>query len=150
MNKPARRVRILRYASSAPKASFDRCGPTCVPSAGAASILAVLIAMAIFALPAAARAEYRCTAPERLAEEEQRACELAKQNSPVALIHFVNSKKGTYDMSLSDYVSVADLARWSLARHNAEVDRPLEATAVSDMTGARESQVPTRGRQAAR
>jgi hypothetical protein len=90
-------------------------------------------AVAAGALSAPARAEYRCTTPERLSNAETRACELAQQDTPNALIHFVNRTKGIYDLYVNDYVSKADVERWELAKHKGEADSPTVAKAGSNM-----------------
>lgn len=72
--------------------------------------------IAALMLSAPARAEYRCATPEQLFQEEQRACELAKQDSPAALIHFVNRTKSVYNLYVNDYVSKSDVERWNRAK----------------------------------
>jgi hypothetical protein len=63
-----------------------------------------------------AHAEYRCAGPEQLSYPEQRACTLAQQDTPDALIHFVKRTKSIYNLYLDDFVSKADVERWELAR----------------------------------
>ena len=73
-------------------------------------------AVATMALSRTAYAEYRCATPERLSNAEKRACQLARQDSPGALIHFVRSTRGVYDLYLPYYVSEADAERWELVK----------------------------------
>jgi hypothetical protein len=49
------------------------------------SILAMIVAMAI---STSVHAEDRCSSPGSLTPWEQRACELARQDTPYALMHF--------------------------------------------------------------
>lgn len=65
---------------------------------------------------ATARAEYRCAYPTQLAQEETRACRLAQQDTPRALIHFVNRTKAIYGLYLNDYVGKADVERWEMVK----------------------------------
>ena len=80
-----------------------------------------------------AHAEYRCATPEQLTNAEKQACELARQDTPDALIHFVNRTKGTYNLLADDYVSKADTERWELAKSKAPADSPAAAKARTDM-----------------
>jgi len=79
-----------------------------------------------------AHAEYRCATPERLMPEEKRACELARQETPDALIHFVNRTKSIYDLYANDYVSKADVERWELAKRMQRPNSPAVAKAKSN------------------
>ena len=83
-----------------------------------------------------ASAEYRCTAPEQLTNAETRACELAQQDSPGALIRFVNRTKGSYNLVADDYVSQADVERWSQLKHDDNEDSPEVAKARGDSIDA--------------
>ncbi len=79
-------------------------------------VLAVAAVAATMAL--GAHAEYRCAKPEQLSAPERRACALAQQDTPDALIHFVNRTKSIYSLYLDDFVSTADVERWDLAREH--------------------------------
>jgi hypothetical protein len=81
-------------------------------------------------------AEYRCAAPEQLTNAETRACELAQQDSPGALIRFVNRTKGSYNLYADDYVSQADVERWDRLKHDADEDSPEMAKTRSDSMDA--------------
>ena len=98
-----------------------------------------LISLAVAAITTSAsmsaRAEYRCATPERLSYEETRACELARQNTPEALIHFVNRTKAIYNLYVNDYVGKADAERWELAEHRGNLDSPSLAKAKGDTKG---------------
>lgn len=89
------------------------------------------ISLAIAALAtlgsAAAQAEYRCAKPGLLTIGEVRACELARQASPAALIHFVNRTKGTYGLYVNDYVSDVDVDRWDVTNRKDEPASPAVA-----------------------
>jgi hypothetical protein len=79
--------------------------------------LPISLAAALSAIVSAvAHAEYRCATPEQLTPAEQRACELAREDTPDALVHFVNRTKGTENLIVNDYVSSADEQRWETAR----------------------------------
>ena len=82
------------------------------------SILAMIAAMGI---STAAHAEYRCSTPGSLTVWENRACELARQDAPSALIHFIHRlniiNAGLY---IDDYVGKADAERWDVARRSEE------------------------------
>ncbi len=88
-------------------------------------------AVAATTLSTTAYAEYRCATPERLAHGEKRACELARQDTPEALIHFVNRTKGIYGLDVNDYVSKADVERWELAKRGGTKESPTIARGVS-------------------
>ncbi len=66
-----------------------------------------------------AHAEYRCANPQRLSSAETRACQLARQDMPDALIHFVNRTKPIYGLYLNDYVSSRDVDRWDTVQQEA-------------------------------
>ena len=83
-----------------------------------------------------ALAEYRCAAPEQLTNAETQACELALQDSPSALIRFVNRTKGSYNLCADDYVSQADVERWNQLKHDAGGDSPEMAKARGDSMDA--------------
>lgn len=93
-------------------------------------------ALATAALPATARAEYRCAVPKQLAPAETRACELARQDSPYALIHFTRTTRGIYDLYLPYYVSDADVERWELAKRGRTPDSRTDAKATTDTKDA--------------
>ena len=91
---------------------------------------ALMVAL-IAGVSVAAHAEYRCTSPA--SPEAQRACELAKQNSPDALRLYVQRTRSIYGMSFYDYVRPADFDRWDAAR------RDGAATSVAAVDGRRDS-----------
>ena len=72
-----------------------------------------------------AHAEYRCATPEQLTYEDKRACELARQDTPTALIHFVNRTKAIYNLHANDYASKADVERWELPKSRGSLDWPV-------------------------
>ena len=79
-----------------------------------------------------AHAEDRCATPGQLDHAERRACELAKQQTPEALIHFVNRTKALYNLYINDYVSTADVERWERAKGEATVDSLSTANAQAE------------------
>lgn len=78
--------------------------------------MSAVAALATTALSTAAYAEYRCATPEGLAAWEKKACELARQDTSDALIHYVNRTKPIYNMYVNDYVGKADVERWELVK----------------------------------
>ena len=98
------------------------------------SILAMIAAMGI---STAAHAEYRCSTPGSLTVWENRACELARQDAPSALIHFIHRlniiNAGLY---IDDYVGKADAERWELARQKTRLQPLGSANANSSAKGA--------------
>jgi len=90
-----------------------------------------VVAVAV-ALSTGAHAEYRCATPQQLDTEERRACDLAPQETPDALIQFVNRTKGIYNLYVNDYVSEADVKRWELAEQKGVPDSPAIAKAKGD------------------
>ena len=102
----------------------------------AALWIAATAAIATTALSAPAYAEYRCATPARLSNEEKRACELARQDTADALIHFVNTTKGIYNLYVNNYISKADLERWELARRKGAPDSPPVAKAGNNTNDA--------------
>ena len=98
-----------------------------------ASILAVIVAMAI---STPARAEYRCSTPWLLTLWEKRACELARQDTPDALIRYVHGiNKVSAGLNIDDYVGKADAERWELARQNPHPEASASAAANSPAKG---------------
>jgi hypothetical protein len=89
----------------------------------------ILAAIAGFAAlgSTAAQAEYRCAKPAALTYGEVRACELARRDTPAALIHFVNRTKGIYGLDVNDYVSVADVDRWETSKQKGWPESPTVA-----------------------
>ena len=69
----------------------------------AAAALAAVVSLA-------ANAEYLCNAPA--AQEDKRACELAKQERPDALRHFIQTTAAIYGLYFYDYATPADFDRW--------------------------------------
>ncbi len=84
-----------------------------------ASTLAMIVAMTLSTsarADASAVAEYRCGNPGLLTLWEKRACDLARQNTPDALIHFVHSiNRIGAGLNVYAYVSDADDRRWDVA-----------------------------------
>ncbi len=83
--------------------------------------LGIAAAVATAGVSMNARAEYRCANPKQLSPAETRACELARQHTSDALVHFVHTTRGIYDLYVNDYVSESDVQRWELARHSTVV-----------------------------
>jgi hypothetical protein len=98
-------------------------------------LIAFAVGIVAASVSTGAQAEYRCATPERLTNEEARACELARQDSPDALIHFVNRTKAIYDLYVNDYVSKADVERWELAKSKEAPDAPAIAKMKADAKG---------------
>jgi hypothetical protein len=97
--------------------------------------IAFAVAIVAATVSTGVHAEYRCATPERLTNEETRACELARQDSPDALIHFVNRTKAIYNLYANDYVSQADVERWELAKRKEAPDAPAIAKMKADAKG---------------
>lgn len=97
--------------------------------------IALATGIAIAVLSTATYAEYRCARPEQLTVGETRACELARQDSPDALIHFINRTQGVYNLYVNDYVSKADANRWEEARHKTGAEPTAVAKAKGDAKG---------------
>lgn len=93
-----------------------------------ASIQLLMLATAAAVIPVAAHAEYRCGTPERLTQEEQRACTLARQDSPDALIRFVNRTRNMYNLVVEDYISASDAKRWDRTAQAATKAAPALAS----------------------
>jgi len=83
------------------------------PAAG--SMRALMVAL-VAGVSVAAHAEYRCAAPP--SPEAQRACELARQDSPDALRQYVQRTSSIYGLSFHDYARPADYDRWEAARRD--------------------------------
>jgi len=82
------------------------------------TVLPISLAFALVnaAIPTKGHAEYRCSTPGLLTLWEQRACELARQDTPDALIHFIHRINViNAGLNLDDYISKADAQRWELA-----------------------------------
>jgi hypothetical protein len=79
-----------------------------------------------------AHAEYRCANVGQLDHAERRACELAKQQTPEALIRFVNRTKALYDLYVNDYVNSADVERWESAESKPTTVSPMTATGQAE------------------
>jgi hypothetical protein len=95
------------------------------------SILAMIVAMGI---STAAHAEYRCSTPGLLTLWEVRACELARQDTPDALIHYINRiNKINAGLYIYDYVGKADAERWEQARQETRLEPLGSATANSSV-----------------
>jgi hypothetical protein len=95
----------------------------------------LLVGVAAAILSTATYAEYRCAKPEQLTAAEARACELARRDSPEALIHFVNRTKGIYGLYVNDYVSEADAKRWEEARQKASPE-PVDVAKAKSSTNS--------------
>jgi hypothetical protein len=92
------------------------------------SILAIIVAMTI---STAAPAEYRYSTRGLLTLWEQRACELARQDTPDALIHYINRMNTiSAGLYIDDYVGKADSERWELARQKTRLEQLRSATAT--------------------
>lgn len=101
-----------------------------------ASILAMIVAMAISTsahADASAVAEYRCATPGLLTIWEKRACDLARQSSPDALIHFVHSINNIgAGLNIYSYVNDADDRRWEMARQKTRPE-PLDGANAASL-----------------
>jgi len=98
------------------------------------SILALVVAMAI---STSVHAEDRCSTPGSLTPWEQRACELARQDAPDALIRYVHRmNRINAGLYIDDYVGKADAERWELARQKTRLEPFGSATANSAAKGA--------------
>jgi len=104
-------------------------------------LISLALALVNAAIPATGHAEYRCSTPGLLTSWEQRACELARQDTPYALIHFIHRINAiNAGLNLDDYVSKADAQRWELAARKTP-DEPLHsANAASSAKGAEKAQ----------
>lgn len=80
----------------------------------ARSGLLVVAGVMAISVSAGARAEYLCNAPASPAD--QRACELAKKDSPRELYHYILRTKTIYGLYMPDYIAPSDVKRWDLAR----------------------------------
>jgi len=98
--------------------------------------IAAAVVLSITVICAPVSAEYRCAAPEQLTNAEKTACELARQDSPDALTHFVNRTKAIYNLLVDDYVSNADVKRWEAARSNVAPDSSAAAKVRIDTNAA--------------
>lgn len=107
------------------------------------TMLPISLALALVnaAVPTTVHAEYRCSTPGLLTSWEQRACELARQDTPYALIHFIHRINAiNAGLNLDDYVSKTDAQRWELAAQKTR-DEPLRsANATSSAKGAEKAQ----------
>ena len=90
-------------------------------------------------LAMSAHAEYRCATPQQLTRAEAGACELARQDTPDALVRFVTQTKGIDNLYLNDYVSNADVQRWDEARKGAASDQAAAARTSSGDKGIAKS-----------
>jgi hypothetical protein len=92
------------------------------------SILALIVAMAI---STSAHAEYRCSTPGSLTSWEKRACELARQDTPDALIHYIHRLDViNAGLNVDDYVGKADAERWEVAGQKTRLE-PLGSANVN-------------------
>jgi hypothetical protein len=88
----------------------------------------------VLASPPPLRNEYRCSTPGSLTLWEQRACELARQDTPDALIHYIQRiNKVNAGLYIYDYVGKADAERWELARQKTRPEAPNSAAANSSV-----------------
>jgi hypothetical protein len=94
--------------------------------------VAFTFAAAVAGFTLAAHAEYLCKEPPTQAD--RKACELARQDSPAALIHFIERTNAVYHLYLPDYVSDADAARWELARNAKEPQAATDFAARDSST----------------
>ena len=104
-----------------------------------ASTLAMIVAMTISTsarADASAVAEYRCGTPGLLTLWEKRACDLARQDTPDALIRFVHSiNRIGAGLNVYAYVSDADDRRWDVASHQTRLEPLSTANAGSSVEG---------------
>jgi len=102
-----------------------------------ASTLATILAMAISTsahADASAVTEYRCSTPGLLTLWERRACDLAHQNTPDALIHFIHSiNRIGAGLNVYAYVSDADDRRWDVASQKTRLE-PLRSADAGGRT----------------
>jgi hypothetical protein len=87
-------------------------------------------ALAVTAL--SAHAEYRCATPGLLWLGERKACELAQQPTPDALVHFIHRTVGVYNLYIYDYVNDSDGARWEQAKRQTVPSSAAVAEAKRD------------------
>jgi hypothetical protein len=98
------------------------------------SILAMILAMGI---STAAHAEYRCSTPGLLTLWEVRACELARQDTPDALIHYIHRiNEVNAGLYIYDYVGSADAERWEQDGQETRLEPLGSATANSSVKDA--------------
>ena len=85
-----------------------------------------------------ANAEYRCDKRETLSHDEQRACEMAKEDSPVHLLQFVRSTAPLYHLRAEDYVSNNDVDHWERSRALAlrKASSPMKSDASAGLAKA--------------
>jgi len=106
-----------------------------------AAILAMIVAMAISTsahADAQAVAEYRCGTPGLLTLWEKRACDLARQDTPDELIHFIHSiNRIGAGLNIYAYVRDADGQRWEVAGQKTRLE-PLGSAQASSSTGSTE------------
>jgi len=82
------------------------------------TVIALAIAATSASFSIAAQAEYVCKHPATA--WDQKACELAKKDSPKELVQYVQHTQGVYGMYVNDYVSAKDVEHWELARANSD------------------------------
>ncbi len=85
-------------------------------------------------------AEYRCSTPQLLTMWEQRACELARQDTPDALIHFIHRiNMINAGLNIDDYVGKVDAERWELAGQKTPAEPLRSAVANNSAKGAKKT-----------
>jgi hypothetical protein len=97
------------------------------------SILALIVAVGV-SVCAPAHAEYRCASPS--SQEDRRACELARQDAPDGLRHFIQRTSAIYGLYFYDYVRADDFDRWEAARNG---DKAPSIAALDGREGASKS-----------
>jgi hypothetical protein len=99
--------------------------------------ISTAVALVTAALSTTVHAEYRCATPGLLTLGEKRACELAREDTPDALIHFIHSTKAIYPgLKIDDYVGKADTERWELSRQKTPFEPLAVANANNSAKGA--------------
>ena len=97
--------------------------------ASTARRIAIPLALLAATVSATAHAEYKCAKPGLLTVPEQRACELARQDTPDAFVRYVKTRGPMYGLYVNDYYNEADEKRWDLAKQNQAAHRSGVANA---------------------
>ena len=102
--------------------------------------LSLAFALANTAISTAAYAEYRCSTPGLLDHWEKRACELARQDTPEALRHYIHKLNMIgAGMRMEDYVGKADAERWELVRQKSHLEAGKSAIVNSSVKRTEET-----------
>lgn len=92
--------------------------------------MSLAFALVNTAMSTTAYAEYRCSTPQLLDHWEKGACELARQDTPEALRHYIHKLNMiNAGMRLEDYVGKADAERWELVRQKRHLEPGKSAIA---------------------